>query len=130
MLKVIQGQVYLVLVPIILIQLGIIVQQIWETLLKTNQYKQLIKKVISKNKSMQASRHQSPLKYRKSTVMQYAKNFYFSIAYSVIGKPSIWKSYHLDNILQNVICCLNIKELGTHSLLKRQPSISKLKTLV
>lgn len=49
---------------------------------------------------MQASRHQSPLKYRKSTVMQYAKNFYLSIAYSVIGKPSIWKSYHLDNILQ------------------------------
>ena len=37
------------------------------------------------------------------------KKIFFSIAYSVIGKPSILKSYHLDNILQKRKATVNFK---------------------
>ena len=44
-------------------------------------------------KSIQASHHQGHLKYRESVGMQCTSNAYFSVAYSVIKKLSIWKSW-------------------------------------
>ena len=55
---------------------------------------------VAINKSIQASHHQVHLKYRESAGMQSTSNAYFSIAYSVIKKPSIWKSWNLDYILE------------------------------
>ena len=51
-------------------------------------------------KSVQASHHQGHLKYRESAGMQCTSNAYFSIAYSLIKKPSIWKSWDLDYVLE------------------------------
>ena len=51
-------------------------------------------------KSVQASHHQGHLKYRKSAGMQCISNAYFAIAYSVIKKPSIWKLWALDYVLE------------------------------
>ena len=51
-------------------------------------------------KSIQAFHHQSHLKYIESAGMQCTSNAYLSIAYSVIKKPSIWKSWDLDYILE------------------------------
>ena len=47
-------------------------------------------------KSIQASHHQGHFKYGESAGMQCTSNAYFSIAYSVIKRPSIWKSWDLD----------------------------------
>ena len=55
---------------------------------------------VAINKSIQACHHQVHLKYRESAGMQSTSNAYFSIAYSVIKKPSIWKSWNLDYILE------------------------------
>ena len=51
-------------------------------------------------KSVQASHHQGHLKYRESARMQCTTSVYFSIAYSVIKKASIWKSWDLDYVLE------------------------------
>ena len=87
-LKVIPDQVDLVLVQIILIQLGVIVQLVQQV------WKFAIKKLIP------ASHHHGHLKFIESAGMHCTSNAYFSIAYSLIKKLSIWKSWYLDHTLE------------------------------
>ena len=51
-------------------------------------------------KLIEASHHLDHLKYRESARTQCTSNVYFSIVYSVIKRPSIWKSWDLDYILE------------------------------
>ena len=51
-------------------------------------------------KLTEVSHHQGYLKYRESARMQCTSSVYFSIVYSVIKRPSIWKSWDLDYILE------------------------------